>query len=573
MTARTHAQRKVLAALAAERKPSMISRAVDAAIEVVSPTWARRRAGERAAISASKLGSIGGRGKHEHAERDRLTESWVAAGGSGNQFVMDLPELRRRSRSLYEHDGHAKSIIDKRKTGVVGTGIRPQPNATPEATGLSAKQCEEWNRACRDQFYPWADHEADATGEQSFWELQALWYHAWRVDGECLIHPLRIVDEKEGPERRYGRMALETVDVDRLDNPTGEPNRRIIEGVEVGGRGQHLAYWVRPEHPDEIWRPGSINKPERVPRWVGERANILHLYERYRAGQMRGMPYMACALVLFHLLRRYIRDEVVAAAVTARIAMFIKRNGGEMPLAGLEWNEGEKSYIENWQPGTVEYLGPGEEIQPFAPTRPSGQFDPFTERVLRCIGAGLNVPYAIFVGHFKEANYGSMRAALLQMWKGDDYDSAILVRRVLQPVYELKIEELYFLGKLPTVRNFAEIRRQLCNAVWVPPPRGWIDPSKDIEASERAIAGMLSNYETEGRTVGIDFESNARAVAQQKAVLVKLEQEFKLPPGTLLNGSQQAGKSSAQGGADPAAEPADGTEEDRKEDREDANDQ
>lgn len=534
---RTLAQRRVLAAIAAERKPSFLARAVDAAIEAVSPNWARRRAGERAAMSASALAGIGGRGRHEHAERDRLTESWVAAGGSGNQYVLDLPELRRRSRSLYELDGHAKSIIDKRKTGVVGTGIRPQPNATPEATGLSAKACAEWNRACRAVFYPWADSEADATGEQSFWELQALWYHAWRVDGEVLVHPLRITGKTDGPERRYGRIALETIDVDRLDSPATLQGRKIIEGVEIGPRGEHVAYWIRPEHPDELWRTGSTNRPERVERWVGARANVLHLYERYRPGQVRGMPYMACALVLFHLLRRYIRDEVVAAAVTAKIALFIKKNGGEMPLANLAWSEEERAHIEQWGAGTVEYLGPGEEIQSFAPQRPSGQFDPFTERVLRCIGAGLNVPYAIFVGHFKEANYGSMRAALLQMWKGDDYDTAILVRRILQPVYELKIEEAYFLGLLPTVANFAEIRRQLCSAVWVPPPRGWIDPSKDITASEQAIASMLSNYETEGRTVGVDFESNARAVAQQKAVLMALEKEFKLPAGSMLNGS------------------------------------
>lgn len=485
----------------------------------------------------------GPRSRHEGASKDRLMQSWVTGLGSGDLYLPDLPDLRARTRYLHQMDPHARAMIEQRVENVVGTGLRPDPQATPEETGLDTEWVKQWNRACKRQFALWARKEADATEHQTFWGLQGLWFRHRLNDGEAFVHPVAIREAG-----RRSTLALETVDPDRIVDPLVRASGvRIRSGIELGDRGQTEAYWITPSHPMDLdaYEGGRTNNPERYRRVVDGRPNVLHMFGRHQAGQSRGFPLLGASLVLFHLCRRVLRDEAVAVAVASRIAMFVERAQGGVPgeIAGVD-EDGE--LLENIEPGTIEYLQPGEKISPFNPQRPGAQLDPFVVRLLRAIGASAGRPYELFTSDLARANYSSLRAVLLEVRRTYGCDQAELVDQLLQPIYELKIEELYFLGLLPTVPDgdFAGRRYELTQCSWIPPGWGQIEPQKERNASLMAIRGVLSTYARETMAGGGDFEANARTLAAEKAMLLALEEEFHLPPGSLL---EQQGMADAGG--------------------------
>lgn len=525
---------------------------LDRAVELVAPAWALRRQVARVRSHLFRQAFPSGRGQRLHAD-------WNPVGLSGDAAIADLADLRARARDLVRTEPHAASLIRVLEENVVGTGIRPQSRATADETGLPQTLVDEWNRATDRVFAAWANSTlADATGAGTFWELQRLIFRAFKMDGEAIVHPVYL---PEDGAPRVVRVAIEVVPAERLGTPTGQaadalPENlaaRIRQGVEVGNRDQALAYWIADGNPDDPVRYPDVSW-RRIRKYREGRPNVLHLFRREQADQHRGVPVLATVLSTFRMLSKYLEAELTAARVAACISMFVTRSGmaDELPPGFELAGDNDGRILERLEPGVIEYLDPGETIQAFKADRPGTTFDPFVTRMLRAIAAAVGLPYELLVRDFSRTNYSSMRAALLETRRGFRCDQALLANLVLQPIRELVLEDAYARGLLPRVPGFLDIRRALFRTRWVPPAWGWVDPTKEIQASRDAVAGGLSTLADEASSNGQDWKDVAEGRARELVALRELEEIHQLPPGSLSGLAPAA--------SDAAVDPEQGSE-------------
>lgn len=472
---------------------------VDAALSVVAPAWALNRLKARAATKMFN--------SYRGAEKNRLRGDWNPISGSADaDLLRDLPTLRQRSRDLNRNDAHASAITGTVVANVVGTGLRPQSRPDADALKINPDDATTFARLAERAWRRWCP-TADSQNRMDFYAIQALVKRQILENGEVFILPLMIKDE---PARRY-RLALEIIEADRVSTPIGQfANPNIRDGVELGDRGQPIAYHIRKRHPGDagLGQSGIAGQQEwiRYPAFnAAGRKNVLHLYAVKRPGQTRGEPYFAPVLAAFKDLGDFMEAEIVAARVAACFTAFITKADPEQGFQGSPTNVvGQR--IEELEPGMVAHLGVGESVTFGDPKRPSGTFEPFVLAVLRSIGASLGLPLELVLKDFSRTNYSGARAAILEARRFFKSDQTTLASQLCQPCWEWVLEEAWLREDVPAVDLFGEQREDWMRVSWIAPGWGWVDPVKEVESSKLAIEAGLSTLADECGAQGRDWE-------------------------------------------------------------------
>ena len=142
-----------------------------------------------------------------------------------------------------------------------------------------------------------------------------------------------------------------------------------MQGVETDADGMVVAYWVCDRHPlaSNAYTSGGPHwtRVEAYTKTTGRR-NVLHVMNRERAGQRRGVPMLAPVLEALKQLGRYTDAEITAAVLSAMFTVFVKqgvasdaRPFGEMLPPDMLIDAQDQSSIE-LGPGAILSLNPGE---------------------------------------------------------------------------------------------------------------------------------------------------------------------------------------------------------------------
>jgi lambda family phage portal protein len=523
--------------------------AVDAAISVVAPRWGLARLQARA---HTKLLST-----YRGAEKSRLRGDWKALNGSADADLLgDLPSLRQRSRDLNRNDAHANAITGTVVANVVGTGLKPQSRPDAEALEITPKEATTFARQAERAWRRWCP-TADSQNRMDFYEIQALVKRQTLENGEVFVLPLMITDE---PGRRY-RLALEVIEADRVSTPPEQTtNRSIRDGIELGDRGQPIAYYIRKKHPGDILlgQAGVAGTQD----WVrypavnaAGRKNVLHLYPVKRPGQTRGEPYFAPVLSAFKDLGDMFEAEIVAGRVAACFAAFVTKSDPYGVIQGNTNIDAAGRKLDSLEPGMIEYLNAGETVTFGDPKRPSGTFAPFVEAVLRSIGSSLGLPLELVLKDFSKTNYSSARAALLEARRYFRADQTWLASRLCQPCWEWVLEEAWLREYLPAVDLLGEPREDWMRVSWIAPGWGWVDPVKEVESSKIAIEAGLSTLADECGAQGRDWEDVM--VQRKREDDRRKELGLAAPAATPSGPGRPAEEPEEQPATQPATEPAD----------------
>lgn len=502
-----------------EPKKTLAER-IDDVVGFFSPMSAARRKAARY-MARNLFGS-----DYRGARNDRLNYDWTARGSSADEALLaDLPYLRNRSRDLVRNNPYAAGAVDTVSVNVVGSGLRPQSRIASEQIGISKDAADQFQRDAEYVWNQWVPF-ADAAGRMDFYDIEFLITRQILENGEALILPMMVED----PADRPLSIALQVIEADRLATPPSmTANKKIRSGVEMGDRGQPIAYWIKSTHPGDI----SVGLPShgdyiRYPayRKDGHR-NILHLYPLLRPGQSRGVPFFSPAMQYFKDMAAYMEAEIVAARIAACFAIFVESPDSavipSMKDARTDSASGrKKSWIE---PGMMQHLAPGETISSFAPNRPNPSAEPFLNQILRAIGSSLGLPYELFVKDFTKSNYSNMRGALLEARRFFQQRRAFLSKYFCQPCWSMVLEEAYLRNKLPAPR-FYENYYGYTRSRWIAGPWGWVDPTNEIDASLTAIDGNISTMSDEIAAQGQDVEEVIEQRAKEKAFIKKMEQKY-----------------------------------------------
>lgn len=495
---------------------------INSTIGIVSPKIELQR---RLLRQAQKVAL---RGSYEGGRNDRNRKPWFPRGGSADEDLLDdLPLLRERSRDLIRNDPVAAGIIETMVSNIVGHGHYPQSDLDGKKLGLSEQRVEEIGATLEEGWEAWSMW-ADTANRMTFWEMQQMVIRQIASNGDLFALREAVTDE---PWRPFN-YALNLVEGDRIDTPSDKRSQRNIRrGVEIGTRGQPLAYWVCRTHPGDVtytYRTPEAKEYVRYPVMseYGQR-NATQLYFLKRPGQTRGEPMLSPVLNKFKDMGEFGDATLMAAKLAACFGIVIETTSAGNPYnaaAGASDEAENGQRLESIYPAMIERLKAGEKMTQVNPSHPGPQFESYYEQNMRMIGSGVNMPYELVFKDFSKSNFSSSRAAILEVRKYFKCFHIWLCEKFCQPVYETVVEEMFLRNQID-VPDFYENKKYYTKTRWLSPGWAYIEPEKEIEAAISAIDNNLSTASQEIAARGGEWTG----VFKQRALERKTSKNLGLP--------------------------------------------
>ena len=457
---------------------------------------------------------------YEGAGEGRRSASWDAPDiGINSINTPALRNLRSRSRAAVRNDPYAFNVIDKRVSNLIGTGITPRPKIEDDA--LRKVQQELWD--------DWVD-ESDADGLTDFYGQQALIARTVETAGECFVRLRpRGQDEDLAVPLQLQVLAPEFVPHDKFE-PAKNGNS-IRAGIEFNPAHQRVAYWMYRVHPrDASSLNAGYNQLVRIPA-----EQVLHIFEPVEPGQLRGVPRLAPVLKRLRSLDNYDDAVLFRQEVANLFAGFISRPPPEAsqqprdPMTGQLLSEDRDGFtpMVALEPGTMQELGPGEEVEFSKPPDAGNNYPDFMRQQLMAAAAGTGTPYEILTGDMREVNDRALRVVLNEFRRRlEQLQFGVYVHQLCRPVRAAWMDMAVLAGRLK-LDDYAQRRREYLRTRWVPQGWAYIQPVQDIQARMMEVnAGFNSRSEMVLRS-GYDAETVDAENAADQARARDLDLNYK----------------------------------------------
>jgi lambda family phage portal protein len=494
--------------------------ALDRVIESIAPIWAGRRLQARTGHALASAGSYNG------ASRGRASlAGWnPLAGDADDASLLDLPTLRERSQDLDRNAPLAGGAVNTLVTNVVGTGLSVEPQIDHKRLGLTEEEAAAAQDALREEFALWADSpDCDVERVQNFYELQDLALRTWMLSGDAFA----VLADVQRPNKPLP-LAIQIIEGELCSNPDRKADTpTLVAGIERDQNKAAVAYHFASANPSRYSTRSRTLTWSRVPAYgAGSgRRLVLHLIDRKRSGQTRGIPFLAPIIEPLKQLERYTEAELQAAVISALFTVFIKSEGQTTiePSALAAQGSGSGSGG-SWDGrlgnGLVVDLGPKESIETANPGRPNAQFDPFVMSIIRQIGMLLQIPFEVLLKHYA-SSYSASKAAMNDAWRFFRVRRDRLASRFCQPIYEAVIAQAVARRRIIAPGFFSDpaIRRAWCRAKWVGDGPGSLDPLKEALAARERVDLTISTLTDESILHdGGNWEAKVRQRGREEAL-------------------------------------------------------
>lgn len=499
---------------------------LDRALSWIAPELAGRRLAARAAFGnlADTLRA------YDAAKVGRRTDGWIATGGSANAEIgAAAARVRHRTRDLVRNNPYAAMAVRRVASAIVGAGIVPRLKSDDRAAKLAA--AEDWEVFAEN---------CDPEGLQDFYGLQALVVRTVWESGEALV---RFLPRPSGWKLRVP-LQLQVLEPDQLDATKNEALRDggvIVQGVEYDRWGRRAAYWLFEEHPgDTVVSLRRSMTSVRVPA-----AEILHVFERHRPGQARGISAFAPVALKLRDLDDYDDAELVRKKIAACLVAFVRRPTASSKLLtgdakGMVTDSKNKP-IESMRPGMIAYTPTDQQVDFVSPTAADG-FKEYFGVQLHAVAAGVGTTYEQLTGDLSDVNFTSIRAgAVMFNLLNDQWQWHMMVPQLCQPVWRRVDRVLVATGR----------RRDTgARAIWAPPAREYVNPQQDMQAQILAIRSGLKDLRQAIAERGEDPDEQLQQIADTLAQLdkygIKLDSDGRRPANGNVAGAKDGGAAEAK---------------------------
>ncbi|RNF33713.1 phage portal protein [Paracoccus methylarcula] len=362
----------------------------------------------------------------------------------GPETVAAGPSIRSRARHAAENNSLTAAAIGAWCDSVIGPGIRPTSQHPDPET-----------RATLDAYFQrWARH-ADASARGDYYAIQSQVARAERIDGESLL-------------LWRGDKLLHLPPEQLADIATDQ----IVAGVELGDDGQAVAYHIHPQRPDAM--NAAYHPPIRVPA-----DQVIHVMEPRGPGQVRGVSSLAPVLLTLASLDGLEDSLLMQNRMAALLSVIVTdelQQDGKDPLA-----DGE-----GLAPGEIIKLPGNLKITTISPQQ-SQQSGEFLKHMTRRVAAGVGVPDWLISADVGQANYSSLRAALVAYRQRiERFQFQILAPQMLDPVWRR-------VATMAALEHNIPIDDDLFSVEHIPPAQPWVDPMKDANASIQMLKHGLAS--------------------------------------------------------------------------------
>ena len=418
-----------------------------------------------------------------------------AAGGGrrwqGNQSFGNLVSevggqgetIRRRSAYYARNNALLANAISSIVANAIGTGIRPvSRHPDPSIRAQILARWERWSEEC------------DVEGVSDFPGLQATATRTLIEGGEVFPQLLN------QPEFRLRLLDGAMVP---MDSAVLSPERQVVQGVEIDAMGRRLAYHVLRYRPELL---GSVGYDKvRIAA-----TDLLHMFCPLGPGQIRGIAWTTSVLLRLNEIDLYEDAQLMRQKVSAMFTGYIvDPNGQPNQFDGTSSDGILNSALE---PGTLKVLGPGQDVRFSDPAKIGSDNLEFIRVQVRAVAAGMGVPAYHVDGDLSQANYSSLRAAMVEFRRRiEQLQYNTIVFQFCRPVWKRFIMTEVLAGRLQG--NI----EQLLLVEWVPPRLDWVDPVKDVAAVAEAIRLGLISRSGAVAELGLDIEALDAQIAADRA--------------------------------------------------------
>lgn len=446
-----------------------------------------------------------GRRAFAAAQFNRVLAGWYGDLISANlELQCSLTAMRARSRQLCQDNPHAAGYLRSLKDNVAGPhGMQFAPRVFTDSGDLDTKVTRELKRG----FKAWGKKGVCTTDKQLSWvALQRLIVATCARDGDFLaIH-------RRGFKNLFG-YALQLIDADQLDESYNvEPNtpggNRIVMGIEVDSDSAPVAFHFWDRHPSERYGRQRVRVPAK---------DVLHVYVVERPGQLRGIPWLAPAMVRLKMLDAYEDAHITAARVGVVKPWWVVETeapAGSSPGDAKSEEKAEEKIQMELEPGMGGLIPFGYDVKFTDAKFPSNSFSEFAKSCLRSIASGIGIAYNTFANDLEGVNYSSMRGGSLNERDGYRALHVWLAESANEPIFAAWLPQAmaYRALRLPSQDPMDYLEAgQFYGRGW-----DWYDPEKDISAFEREYALKLNSLQRVARERGRDLEEVFAEIAQEQ---------------------------------------------------------
>lgn len=489
------------------KKPTVNPNIIDKAVMFIAPEWGVSRIQSRMKYESLAMGGYIG----ADTSRRSMRSANAIVGSSDTDDLPSLEKLRAISRDMYRNAPIVHGATDTIRFNVLGSGLTVQSDIDREFLGLSEEDARAWEMNAERIFRFWADSEnCDAERTSNFYEIQTIALMGALISGDVFA-ALPYIKRDGSPFS----LAIQLIEADRCSNPNnGMDAETIAGGVEVDALGAPTHYHFSKYHPGGL---RLSNDWKKIPVFGSSgRRNILHVFEKVRPGQRRGVSILAPIIEPLKQFTDYTHAELTAAVVSGLFTVFIKSESGGVDIDMEDENGGSGANVDhdelNLSAGAILGLAPGETVETANPNRPNTAFDPFTQAILKQIGAALNLPFEVLMKHFS-SSYSASRAALLEAWKMFRARRTWFAKKFCQPCYEAVLTEAVLIGRI-SAPGFLEdpmIRKAYCQSSWKGPAQGQLNPVNETKAADMRVESGYSTRAAEtAEMTGTDFDQNIK---------------------------------------------------------------
>ena len=430
---------------------------------------------------------------YEGGKASRRTDGWLTPVSDGNASVeASIEWLRRRSHDLVRNNALAAKGTQALVTAMVGGGIWPQSNTGDEAL----------DRLVDDTFRRWAE-DCQTDADMDWTGAQVSIARALVESGDALVRRRlrRLSDGFAVP------LQIQVLEGESLDHTVTHQtaNGYVVQGVEFNPLDQRIAYWLHRQHPGSSLPFGTSLQVSRVPA-----ESVAHVYDPSRPGQVRGVPWLAPAIIKLRDWDDYTDATLVRLKALACLVATVNDDDEYDADPGINpraIRDSNNNIVDQIEPGAI-LIGRDITIHP-----PAGAgVDPATSsQILHEIAAALRMPYELLTGDLSQVNYSSIRYGTL------DFKATIRQRQrvmwipqFLRPAYGWFLDAAIASGVLPE-RDYP--------VVWRMPEWEEVDAEKAAAAIRAEVRdGTMSWIEAVARK-GKDPEALAAEIARSNALL------------------------------------------------------
>jgi len=425
-------------------------------------------------------------------------------------WQMDTKALAYRSWQSFTENDITQDVIKKFILWVCGGGLKlqsePLTNILKEL--ISNFDHENFTNTVEARFALFAKSQKTSwSGEQSLNVLCQEAYKNALIGCDCLV-VLRV---------KNGKLTVQLIDTNQLGTPYNlvlDQNRKVVDGVEIGDRGQIIGFHVK--------KPNTLGEYEFIKARDSKGRKMAYLVyaTKMRIDDVRGVPIITPVLETLKMLDRYKNATVGGAEERQKIALFIehdKDSTGENPL--LDNVKRSLNTTGNNDKHTQDYLQEIQEIQGQIAITQQKQainltngstiksiqsdqeinFKDFFLTNVNIICACIGIPPEIALSKY-DSNFSASRAAI------KDWEHTLNVVRknfseqFYQPIYELWLDLMILQGKIDEKNYFNALMNEdddilgaFRNCRWTGASVPHIDPLKEVQAERLKLGDLGAN--------------------------------------------------------------------------------